>query len=128
MGHLNRLPTHNLTFLRSPNFGHNSARMLKNMGLISIVTRRALAGNITSQAYCAMIRAHRHKAIGVVRNTLNRAISTGHPGLALNAIDDMETSRPEWKFPRIRQRAEEEFEAGLRPPSHPVHNGIPVNN
>lgn len=103
--HIARLPKNNLIWARCPNMGHDAARMLKHMGVLTDVVLQAWTNTLTEQSFHKTVRGSRGISQGLARLVLNRGLETGHPQLVLGTLDTLSKTRPEWKFPAIQAKA-----------------------
>ena len=103
--HVARLPTHNLVWAKCPNMGHDVARMLKHMELLTECVLQAWTGDLTPDGYYQRMRSARGQTQALARAVLNKGIATGHAHLVQNALARLSQSRPEWKFPAIHSSA-----------------------
>ncbi len=103
--HVARLQTDNLVWAKCPFFGHDVARLMMFANILTPAITEAFAGTLTEARFCALRREGRG-AQSLARSVLQKAIHRGHNKLALDSIEAMRSSRPEWKFPRLRWLAE----------------------
>ena len=107
--HVDRLPQHNLTRLRTPFLGHVPARHLKHMGLMGTIARMGWDGTLTASAFREMRRQGRKSGKTAVRAILSEALNRGHVQLVDSALSAMQHSRPDWKFPKIRDAVDQSY-------------------
>ena len=107
--HVDRLPGHNLVRLETPFLGHAPARHLKHMGLIGKVARLGWDGSLTAESFRRMRRMGRKTGKTTVRVVLTQALERGHFRLVDQALCSMALSRPEWRFPKIRDAVDQAY-------------------
>lgn len=98
--------TTQLNRMKLPFAGHDTMRRLVMQEILPEICLLALGGKLKTKSFDDKLRTSRGVQ-AVARKTLNRAIETGHPQLVMAALIQLEKTKPEWNFPKIKREAQE---------------------
>jgi pimeloyl-ACP methyl ester carboxylesterase len=91
-------------WMKMPFSGHNTMRRLLMQGVLSEAVLGALEGSLTPKSFQLKMRRTRGVQT-VARTSLNRALEKGHSRLVLSTLKQLNKSKPEWKFPKLKKEA-----------------------
>lgn len=101
-----------VTLMKMPFAGHNTMRLLARREIMGEVCHLALEGRLTPQHFTRKLRLSRGVQ-GVARNSLDLALSKGHPRLVLAALERMKNTQPDWRFPKLKREAQAALDASF---------------
>jgi pimeloyl-ACP methyl ester carboxylesterase len=111
--HVSRLEVNTqLNRMKMPFAGHDTMRRLAMQEILPEICLLALEGKLTAKDFNIMLRAHRGVQ-AVARKSLNLAIDKGHPKLVMATLSQLEKTKPEWNFPKIKRAAQEAIDRSV---------------